>query len=146
MDIIVGADHGQGTFKAGVNIVVRAGRNSPKCMFDLMTGEVECSKDSAEILQRTIMGPMNYQLKQMICKEIACCSDPDGTLWIYKPVEGSIYATFCENEKQADTDNLIHSIQFRILVNGDLAFYAATLGKENSAAHCCWLCQLCKTE
>jgi hypothetical protein len=50
---------------------------------------------STEILWKALMGPMNDQLKQMaFLAENATGSQPDGTLQVYKPQEGSIYASF----------------------------------------------------
>jgi hypothetical protein len=148
MDIVVAADHEQGTFKAGVKVVFRAGSKSPKRTCDFTTGEIECKKDAAELLRKTLMPLMNEQLKQMVFPaEIATGSQPDGTLQLYKPQEGSIHGTFTSvGEKRAEEDTLLHSIPFHIVVSGDLAWYVMTLGKENSAGHWCWLCQLRKLQ
>jgi hypothetical protein len=79
-----------------------------------MTGAIECKKDSAEILHKTLKGPMIDQLKHMISKEVATGKEPDGELYLYKPEGGvsEIYAMFKQNGERAETETLIHTIPF----------------------------------
>jgi hypothetical protein len=52
LDIIMGGDHGQGAFRLSAKVILRKGRKRAK-MFLVNLGDIECKKDSAEVLKGT---------------------------------------------------------------------------------------------
>ena len=50
IDFVIGADHGQGSFRAGVKIIFRNDNGSIKAMEFYGLGEIECQKDTAKLL------------------------------------------------------------------------------------------------
>ena len=50
VDFVIGADHGQGSFRAGVKIIFRNDDGSIEATAIYRLGEIECQKDTAELL------------------------------------------------------------------------------------------------
>jgi hypothetical protein len=68
--------------------------------------------------------------------------DPDGTVKIFKSLEGVLYAKFRSADMRNENDELLQEIPFRVFMTGDLAFYGICHGKENSTSHWCPWCML----
>jgi hypothetical protein len=50
VDFIIGADHGQGSFHAGMKVIFHNADDSLEAMAIYGLGEIECAKDTAELL------------------------------------------------------------------------------------------------
>jgi hypothetical protein len=122
MEIVIGADHGQGTFKAGVVVTFRQGELAKERTVDYTTGEVICAKDTAEVMWETLAPLINEQCKRMMTKETATGATPDGKLGIYRSKDGaSVYATFSNGGAAYDEDDTeIATIPFKLYVAGGL--------------------------
>jgi hypothetical protein len=137
LDIVYGGDHGQGSFKSGVKLVLRGDQKHIK---SLQVGCIEVKKDTADILPQTLMVPRNEALYRILKGSAASGVTPDGKISVYDDIStDSIYCSFGETSNNA---LLLTIIPFRIFITRDLAFYAAVQGKESSTSNWCWLCQL----
>ena len=131
MDLVFGGDHGQGKFRAVVKVTLRHNDDALKNETSILkVGHVDCEKDTYDILKNTIAAPLNESLKQIVGTGLTFArSGPD---------DCDIEATFSISPKNIQT--------VRVFITGDLAFYAAALGKESMASSWCWLCKLSKKE
>jgi hypothetical protein len=68
----------------------------------------------------------------------------DGTLFRIKKPSGEKYYSFEKPNDPLEVLMVKKSVDLRILVTGDLAFYATVLGMEEASASACWLCLLKK--
>ena len=148
LDIIIGGDHGQKSFRMSVKVILKRDKNEKVEEFIANIGEVECRKDTAIVLRNTILSHINERLKVMINYRRDANGDiqSDGTLFAIKKPSLEEYFSF---EKPTDPLEVLmveKSVDLRILVTGDLAFYATVLGMEGASSSACWLCLLKKKE
>jgi hypothetical protein len=65
-DFVIGADHGQGSFRAGVKIIYRNGDRGIVATGICGLGEIECQKDTAELLALAFTPRLNAALKRIV--------------------------------------------------------------------------------
>jgi hypothetical protein len=53
VDFVIGADHGQGSFRAGVKVICRKADSSVAVTAIYGLGEIECAKDTGDLLALT---------------------------------------------------------------------------------------------
>jgi hypothetical protein len=63
VDFVIGAGHGQGSFRAGVKIIFRNEDGSIEATAIYGLGEIECQKDTAELLALAFTPKLNAALK-----------------------------------------------------------------------------------
>ena len=119
MDIVFGGDHGNRRFRSVIRLIFR---NSTNCEVEpyyvtQTVGSIECAKDSREILENTIAGPLNEGL-QRIMNYVICTDD---------------YIMFSDDR----TENCNWDFRLKKVICGDLAFFATILGKENMSSTWC---------
>ncbi len=152
VDFVIGADHGQGSFRAGVKVIFRDADNSIKATAIYGLGEIECAKDTGELLALAFIPKLNASLKEIISYDIDENGKlvSDGALAVYKknillPADGdgpSFYSILDRTTRKSADDTLVLNVPIRIFITGDLAFYATMVGKEGmDKAHCHW-CKL----
>jgi hypothetical protein len=66
VDFVIGAGHGQGSFRAGVKIIFSNDDGSIEATEIYGLGEIECQKDTAELLALVFTPKLNATLKQII--------------------------------------------------------------------------------
>jgi hypothetical protein len=66
VNLVVGADHGQGSFCAGVKVIYRDLDQSVKATAIYGLGEIECTKDTGELLALAFLPRLNAALKRII--------------------------------------------------------------------------------
>ncbi len=66
VDLVVGADHGQGSFRAGVKVIYRDLDQSVKATAIYGLGEIECQKDTGDLLALAFLPRLNEALKRII--------------------------------------------------------------------------------
>jgi hypothetical protein len=151
LDIVVGGDYGQGSFRSGIKLIFRRRDKNGKLAKEiavLMIGTIECQKDSYDILKVTLAPKLNKAFKRMIKYSNPGTSKmTDGAITTFMPGSGSgeYYSTF-EGERLRPTDVLLQNSPFRLFITGDLAFYAMMVGKEDGDRYWCHWCQLGKPE
>jgi hypothetical protein len=155
VDLVIGADHGQGSFRAGVKVIHRDLYQSVKATALYGLGEIECAKDTGDLLALAFLPRLNAALKRIIKYERDGTGklSADGTLSVCKKNRGAegdadptFYAILDRTGQTGANDTLENSVPIRVFITGDLAFYATVLGKEGmDKAHCMW-CELKKAE
>jgi hypothetical protein len=76
VDFVIGADHGQGSFRAGVKVIFRNDDGSIQATAIYGLGEIECQKDTAELLALAFTPKLNAALRRIVKYE----RDPNGNL------------------------------------------------------------------
>jgi hypothetical protein len=137
-DIVFGGDHGQRQFRAVIKIILRNDENKAINPYSVVirVGNIECRKDTREVLEKTIGMMLNGSLRLVVDKFIVVHHAND--------VTNAILA----DEPPALNGNSVNSIcqKTRTFMAGDLSFYHTIIGKENmSTAWCTW-CRLPKAE
>jgi hypothetical protein len=148
VDLVIGADHGQGSFRAGVKVIYRKHDRSVAATAIYGLGEIECQKDTGELLAKSFLPKLNSALKRIISYERDANGRlvNDGDLSVYaKSLPGEtcpFYAILDRTVRVSPDDTLVLNVPIRVFITGDLAFYATVVGKEGmDKAHCHW-CKL----
>jgi len=137
-DLVVGADHGQGSMQCVVKIILRYTGNETKTIVKTCA-EIPCKKESYELLRATIAPPINQSIYNMIEGPVTAGRGTSGTL-LYDLEDHSL-EFYKPDDNQYDM-NLHQTILFNIFMTGNLAFIATCLGKEGSASWHCYVCDL----
>jgi hypothetical protein len=66
VDFVVGADHGQGSSHAGVKVICRKEDNSIAATAVYEPGEIECKKDTADLIELAFTPKLNAELKGIV--------------------------------------------------------------------------------
>ena len=98
--------------------------------------------DNADVLRKTIIPPLEEALSLMLKGKVATGTDPDGMLALFCDADGETTWSFDPDTSPGTEWTELARFPFRVLVTGDLAFYAMLLGKENENGHHCPLCKL----
>jgi hypothetical protein len=150
VNLVVGADHGQGSFRAGIKIIYRKcdGIIVAEAIYGL--AEIECPHDNGALLQQTVLPKLNAALKRIINYERDASTGEivrDGWLSMYKKVQADgrategdgLYAVLDRKEKTLENDEEVLKVPIRVFVTRDLAFHFTVVGKEGmDKAHCFW--------
>jgi hypothetical protein len=171
VDFVIGADHGQGSFRAGVKVIFRNDDDSIEATAIYGLGEIECAKDTGELLALAFTPKLNAALKRIISyerdengkllsdgmltvfkKNVPLSADRTGAEGDSQGAEGdspetqdsTFYAILDRTYRRSPEDTLVLNVPIRVFITGDLAFYATVVGKEGmDKAHCHW-CKLGK--
>jgi hypothetical protein len=161
LQIAIGGDHGKGAFQEGMELLLTNQDDGTEYWREVVRlAEVECKKDTSDVLKKTVIKSLNEALDRML--EVAVCTGEtdDGCLRIFcernstenieegkgtNDVSLCTYASFGPTPTNPD-DKLVCEIDFRIMIVGDLALYAMLLGKEDNSNRSCWLCKLLPAE
>lgn len=151
MDLVIGADHGQGSFRAVMKMILRCGETK-HLELEYGLGEVECKKDPSDLVRKTLAPVLNEGLKKMVryTRNAEGKIIRDGRVTFYKiGNDPKVRACYDESvlDEGADGLQVIKRIDIRrIIITGDLAFYAMLLGMENHSSAWCWLCSMSKKD
>jgi hypothetical protein len=160
LQVAVGGDHGQGAYQEGMELLLTNKNDGTEYWREVVRlAEVECKKDTSDVLKKTVINSLNEALDRMLAVAVCTGERNDGRLRIFcqrnatedteegDSTEDSLcsYATFRANPLNPN-DELVCEIEFRIVVVGDLALYAMLLGKEDNSNRSCWLCKLLPAE
>ena len=138
MNFVVGRDHGKGKFRMVVIVLFRGAEVTRSQRY--ICGEIDCKKDSSEVLKRTFLKRQNDSTKKIVAgKRFAVAKNAvAGKLTLY-------YKRLPTADPQSRQVDLC-DVPSRVLVCGDLAFYATILGRERMSGIWCWMCKLRKKE
>ena len=125
VQIVVGGDHGDVAFQFGASVTVGM-INKQKIEFEVSVCEVICRKDTAKLIELTILPELTKGLKVVTLTPLCICVNPDGEL-------------ICEFN-HTPTESATSQPIVEVIVTGDLAFQAMALGKESMAGHWCMQC------
>ena len=135
-DILIAGDHGQGSFKLNLKLLVQMSNdNHPEFVRKSWIAQVDCQKDTREVLFSTISSPINKSLECLKRGLILLQStNESGKLEFSIKLNDDI-------DLNSDSKIMKH-IPINLYMTGDLAFYSLVLGKENMSGHWCWRCDL----
>jgi hypothetical protein len=134
LDLVFGGDHGARRFRAVIRLILRNkddGAIAPHSIV-LHVGNIECKKDTRNVLEATIGVPLNESLKRIVGKFIRIT--PESIFFLdQRPMD-----IVCPEQTVL--------MESRTFVAGDLSFYGTVLGKENMSGSWCTWCTLSKGE
>jgi hypothetical protein len=135
VEVIFGGDHGQGSSKFTVKYILRLVHKVEPFVFIERVAQIDCKKDSYDLVKQTVAGELNDALQRL--------ADAEG-LFIFEYTTGNETGCYVSltNVKRRDTDNLLRTVSIFLGCTGDLLFYSMILGKENMANKWCWRCRL----
>jgi hypothetical protein len=145
------ADHGGSFFRTIIKCAVLF-HDGQEMDFKYRLGQMQCKKDSYELIAQT-MGPlMNIGL----CSILEHDRKTPKPIAIYRNDNIDAASTFIiKNISTGDNDTLppgyshvttIPSVRVKIAITGDLAFYATMMGKPNMDSKWCYRCNLAAKE
>jgi hypothetical protein len=144
----LGADHGAGAEQVGVLVEAFTAENKLDYSEVFRIGEIECTKETTEILLQTLATHVNCGLTKMVQDGVLCEGPgPDGIMQFTDTGEASFVALHNDDHNHTImASKNVHSVPFRVHMTRDMAWYAVALGKENSSTNWCWICKLAKSE
>jgi hypothetical protein len=126
-DIVVGGDHGQRRLRAVIKLILRNNGNNTINPYSVVihVRNIECRKDTREVLQKTIGPLLNDSLHLVVDKFIVnhYVNDVTNVILADKPPA-----------LNQDSEYNI-CLATRSFMAGDLSFYHAIIGKENMTQH-----------
>jgi hypothetical protein len=99
-DVIFGADHGQGSFRAGIKVIIHpSDMLNKEIMEERSIAEIECRKDTLEIVESTLTTPVNNYLQEIVSAVETAEEDEqrefDGNVTIlFNQQQHILYSTF----------------------------------------------------
>jgi len=153
IDLILGGDHGQRMFRMLFKVIVRKADNTKIDEFVVKIGHIDCKKDTYEVLKQTITPSLNTDIKALlsgekkllIFKKAMETGEFLHTVQInnYNDTDAAAPRFICPlSDSTMDTFDFVKACDIRLVVTGDLAFYAACLGKLNASGIWCSWCNL----
>ena len=157
IDLVVGGDHGQRKFRMLVKIILRKDNMKVIDEWPIKVGHIDCRKDTYKVLQQTIMPDINCDLNRiknddlylLVFRRRRINEDDDKysytcQLGKYQDLPATDSPTFiCPTTNVPITNfEFMKACKIRMVVTGDLAWYAAVLGKVNMASNWCTWCKL----
>ena len=139
VDVLCSGDHGAGYFRAAVKLLFRNQNRKKVRTYTLWLGMVDCPKDSYQLLNASIFRPWNDSLKRLL-KERVMIIDQNSDPSTQK--DHPYFLSFSDSIPDQSSANIFTVTLDRILITGDIAFYATCLGKEHSSGSWCWICRL----
>ncbi|EJK66743.1 hypothetical protein THAOC_12304, partial [Thalassiosira oceanica] len=135
---VVGGDKGGDAFQFGTQIFFEIEENNKTLVhsMELSFCEVECNKDTHEVISNTILPTLSEGLKRCSTKMFHICKDKSG----------EYHCSFGAMPSDLDVEAQGSVQKIEIYVTGDLAFHAMALGREGMSGNWCLLCNLMKSQ
>ena len=137
IDVVLGGDHGQGKFRSVIKIILRDDAGLSVDTLVMKVGHIDCTKDTYDVLKSSVAGPLNDSLKEVI---------NSGALQVIRDEDGSVAFRMKKDDQDDQPLTVLSSLHIRVFVTGDLAYFAAILGKVNMAGGWCTWCGLSPRE
>ena len=125
IQVVAGGDHGDVAFQFGALVSVEM-TDARKIEFEVSVCEVICRKDTAKLIEDTILPRLTNGLE--VVKTVP--------LSILRDKHDNIKCQFTRTPVDGSTPILVD-----LYITGDLAFQAMALGKESMAGHWCMQCK-----
>ncbi len=140
IDIVFGDDHGARRFRAVIKIIFRntEDKSVPPYSIVLTVGNIDCRKETRQILEATIAKPINEALNRIFNK-----------FFVVNYQANQYLLTIADEPAAAKGPagiNGAFSFSTRTFIAGDLAFFSLILGKENRSGKWCNWCMLSPKE
>jgi hypothetical protein len=138
IDVVLGGDHGQGKFRSVIKIILRDDTGKSVDTLVMKVGHIDCTKDTYDVLKSSVAGPLNESIKELIDSE---------ALQVIRDENGSVVFRMKKDDRDDPAGlTILSSLPIRVFVTGDLAYFAAILGKVNMAGGWCTWCGLSPRE
>jgi hypothetical protein len=128
LQAVAGGDHGDTAFQFGAAVTAKL-RSGYELSYGLLSSELICRKDTAALLEATILPHLTKGLKII----------SEQPLHLYKTDDDSLICTFYASPVKV-TDPTKISVE--IYSTGDLAYQVIGQGREGMSGVHCMLCQL----
>ena len=123
IDMVIGGDHGQDKFRNVCKYIMRNKDGKNMTSYVIKNGHIDHKKDTYEIFQHTLATPLNNDLEYLRRK--------DYCLYFKWKEDGKLEVSYEEKDNDSLSNYVSHvSIPLRILISGDLAFFATVVGKK----------------
>ena len=88
LDIVLGGNHGQGSFRLVIKVILQNRKNEILSEIEWGVGEVECGTDNSEILLKTLILHLNEATRKMIrySRDSSGSIFDDGSLAVYNEI------------------------------------------------------------
>ena len=121
--MVIGGDHGQEKFRNVCKYIMRNKDGKNMTSYVIKNGHIDHKKDTYEIFQHTLATPLNNDLEYLRRK--------DYCLYFKWKEDGKLEVSYEEKDNDSLSNYVSHvSIPLRILISGDLAFFATVVGKK----------------
>ena len=135
IDTMAGGDHGQGAFIFGAKVVVVLSGKTEEdedesFSFEISVAEVLCTKDTAEILSKTVRDELTKGLKQIQLEKLLFGA-------VMHEGGSKVSCSFSATPGVASIP-----INVELYIVGDLAFTAVVLGKDGMSHSWCPMCKM----
>ena len=154
VDIVLGGDHGQRKFRMLVKIILRDEDMKVICSWVIKIGHIDCVKDTYDVLDTTIMRPINAAVSELIGKDMQLMvfdvADDQNRLSACQLQENNgrvpniRFLNALSNDATHNNYTFNRACPIRVFVTGDLAFYCELVGKVHMSATWCHWCTLFK--
>ena len=149
VDLVLGGDHGQRKFRMLMKVIMRKEDMTKIDEFIIKIAHIDCKHETYHSLRSTITPTINCDLNELKGKKVL----------VFRMEHEGKFKYTCQVSKGISEDTpaphficpitqtplpefeYVRQCNIRIVVTGDLAFYAAVLGKVNGAGHWCTWCQ-----
>jgi hypothetical protein len=98
-------------------------------------GHINCMKDTYGILKSSVAGPLKESIEEVV---------KSGALQLIREQDGNLSCRMKNDDDQSLT--IITNLPIQVFITGDLAYFAAILGKVNMAGDWCTWCGLPEKE
>ena len=129
IDIVVGGGHGQCKFRSISKFILRDIYIKNLKSYVIKYAHIDGDKDTDDVLNTSIVKPLNEEMKLLMNKDIC-------VFFIWNEDNKLIIKYLKEEDINKSSYNKIIQIQTRILIFGDLAFFATVVGKVDMSS--CW--------
>ena len=117
IDIVVGGDHGQGKFRSVSKIILGDIYLNKLKSYVITNAHIDCDKDKYDVLNDSIVKPPTEEMKSLMNKEMSVhfmWNEDKNIIIKYSKEENIIISIY----------KTIIQIKTRLLISGDLAFFA----------------------
>ena len=149
IDFMLGDDHGQSKFRMLMKVITRREDMSIIDHWVLKVAHIDYEKDTYQVLRQTITPFLNTELTKLIDGtekvHLFFKENSDGVKWFTSQLgKNESIPKFVSPSTNLFCPEFVYhkTCEVRVLLTGDLAFYAIVLGKVNMSGRWCTWCKL----
>ena len=139
IDMVFGGDHGQGKMRCVTKFIPRDSGGNKVISYVIKNAHIDVDHDTYDVLNNSIVKPINEDMKLLMKKDMFVY-----LLWNEDQKLTIQYST----KDDVNESKYVKVIQVvtRLLISGDLAFFATVVGKVNRSGCWCHWCNLSPLE
>jgi hypothetical protein len=140
MEIMLGGDHGKGSFTFLATLAIRFADRSDPYILEMQVGEIASAQDSVELLK-----PLVKKLEEGLKDVMKPTGDGDCKFVVHHAANNDLKLYFEDTEASEDTRVVTSSVVQLYLV-GDWKFLFMMLGRSGYCGNYCMYCRLSKAQ